>query len=646
MAARVSVKSSFHFIATCSTFLLFACTPETQHNPTPQSHKPIEFSDEIKTRQSLTQVALGRESADLIIQNVTMLNVFTQEWISQQDIVIAHERIAWTGDAGTWQGNAESEFDASGQWAVPGFGESHKHIESSYLTPEYEAALNIPRGNTWTVEGSHEVSNVIGTRNASFWLAAEDKGSPLKIFPAIGSATPPTVYESGGGYYGYKEMNDFMEQDLRVVALGEVMDWPAIINADNGGHQRLWEMIQATYDNRGVVEGHGMNLRTQTEISAFAAAGLASDHEVRLADEGIEKLRRGVFLELKHAAFDTLIPRLLEMGLQDWSNISVTTDDRDVFATLQLGSMDYNIRSVIELGVPTEIAYQLGSYNTARHFNIDHLVGAIAPGRYADIVLLSNPDTVAINRVYANGVLAGVGTDYQLPIVDIEYSDDITDTMNVGKVLTAADFEIRAPEGLTHVNAALLAPFWFNDDFITKTLPVADDGTVKADPSNNIIKVAMVDRYHGTGAVSKMLWQDIGPITPESALASSQSHDLHNIWSMGNNDSAMALAANTVAEMGGGWALVKEGQVVAKVTLDIAGLMTARPVEEVAAEMENLLTQGDSMQWIGATGLPERMRFAFLTAAPWKWQLVAPYEGNAGGFVNVTTGETHPVIWP
>ncbi|MEP1553928.1 MAG: adenine deaminase C-terminal domain-containing protein [Paraglaciecola sp.] len=624
---------------------LSACSPSEPKKEVVEPSAKMEFSDEIKTRQLITQVALGRQKADLIVQNVTLLNVFTQEWQPNQDIVVAAGRIAWTGDTGQWQGSATEIFDANEMWAVPGFGESHKHIESSYLTPEYEAALVIPHGNTWTVEGSHEVSNVVGTRNAEFWLAAEQAGSPLKIFPAIGSATPPTVYESGGGYYGYKEMHDFMQHDLRVVALGEVMDWSAVINVDNGGHQRLWEMIQATYDNRGVVEGHGMNLHSQTDISAFAAAGLASDHEVRLAQEGIEKLRRGIFLEVKHAAFDTLLPKLIEMNLQDWSNISVTTDDRDVFATLQLGSMDYNIRSAIEQGVPTPIAYQLGSYNTARHFRIDHLVGSLAPGRYADIVLLSDPDTVAIERVYASGLLAAIKKEYQLPIVEIDYASWATDTMNVGRALTAEDFTIVAPEGKTSVSAAILQPFWFKPEFMTQTLPVSSNGTVDANPEENLIKVAMVDRYHGTAAVSKMIWKNVGPKTTKSALASSQSHDLHNIWSMGNNDAAMALAANTVAQMGGGWVLVKEGKVVAKVKLDIAGLMTSRPVQEVADEMEHLLQQADSMEWIGMPGLPERMRFAFLTAAPWKWQLVAPYEGNLGGLVNVTTGETHPVIW-
>ncbi|MGH8446659.1 MAG: adenine deaminase [Solimonas sp.] len=620
----------------------------------PAKNSAHTFSTEVQTRQHLVQVALAREPADRIIRGATVLNVVTREWLPNQDIVIAGERIAWVGDAGTWPGKAAETIDASGEYAVPGFGESHKHIESTYLTPEYEAALVIPRGNTWTIEDSHEISNVVGMHNVDFWLRAEKAGSPLKIFPSIGSATPPTIYEFGGGYYGYREMSDFMEKDpTRVISLGEVMDWPAVNEPPGaraaGGRQRIWEMIDATMDRRGVVEGHGSGLIKIDEINAFAAAGLSSDHEARLPQEGLDKLRRGVFIEARVDLMRTLFPFLIEHGLQDWSNVSVTTDDRDVHATLQLGSMDYNIRTAIESGVPPEIAYQLGSYNTARHFHIEHLVGSIAPGRYADIVLLSDPKKVAITRVFANGKLASSGTDYLLPIPKIEYPDWTRQTVNIGRALQAGDFRITAPAGRKDVQVALMEPFWFAPDFITDTLPVQADGSVAADPMRDIIKVAVVDRYHGkpggTPSVSKMFWRKVGPKTPGSALASSQSHDLHNIWVAGNDDAAMALAVNTIAELHGGWALVSGGKVVAKVKLDIAGLMTARPVAEVAAEMEALHEAADAMDWIANPGLPDRMRFAFLTASPWKWQLVAPYEGNPIGFVNVTNGETHAVVW-
>ena len=631
--------TSFFFIAFCFVAPLLLANPSTTAS---RSEK------EVALRQDLIQVALAKRGADLIIRGATVLNVFTASWMADQDIVIYKDRIAWVGPRERWSGDAKQVVDASGLYAVPGFGESHKHIESSYLTPEYEAALVIPGGNTWTVEGSHELSNVVGMKNVEFWLAAEDAGSPLKIFPAIGSATPPTVYEKAGGYYGYEEMLTFLKEDSRVVALGEVMDWPAVSNPDAEGNERIWGMMRASWEQRAVIEGHGAGLTTLNEINAFVAAGLSSDHEVRSAEEGIDKLLRGVFLEIRADTARLFFPRLIEAGIKDWSNISITTDDRNVSATLALGAMDYNVRNAIKAGAPPEQAFLMASYNTARHFNIDHLVGAIAPGRYADVVLLSDVNKVEIDRVYANGRLAAHADDgayaYRLPIPQINYPAWARNTMNVGRRVTADDFLIAAPKNATTVSAALMEPFFFLDRFPTGELPVID-GLVHSDPSQGVSKVAVVDRYSGAGEVSKMFWKNVGPITPESAVASSQMHDIHNIWVLGNNDEAMAMAANTVADMQGGWALVSGGEVVATVSLDVAGLMSARPVTEVAAEVEALHLAADRMEWIGGGGLPERMIFAFLTASPWKWQLVAPYEGNPGGFVNVTTGETHPVIW-
>ena len=606
------------------------------------------LDDEIEIRQQLIQVALAKKDADLILRGATIFNVFSATWMPDQEIVVRGKRIAWVGPNKQWQGSAKEVVDVAGLWAVPGFGESHKHIESSYLTPEFEAALVIPGGNTWTVEGSHELSNVVGMKNVEFWIAAEDAGSPLKIFPAIGSATPPTVYEKAGGYYGYEEMLTFLKEDLRVVALGEVMDWPAVSNPQAKGNERIWGMMKATWEQRAVIEGHGAGLTSLNDINAFAAAGLSSDHEVRTAKEGIDKLQRGIFLEIRADTARLFFPMLLAEGIEDWSNISITTDDRDVAATLALGAMDYNVRNAINAGSPPEQAFLMASYNTARHFNIDHLVGAIAPGRYADVVFLRDVNEVEIDRVYANGRLASGYQDgdykYLLPIPKIDYPDWSKNTINIGRSVTAKDFSVKAPEFATTVNAALMEPFYFADTFPIGELPVVD-GFVNADPASGISKVAVVDRYSGAGKVSKMFWKNVGPITPNSALASSQMHDIHNIWVLGNDDEAMAIAANAVAEMQGGWALVARGELVSTVSLDIAGLVTARPVLEVAAEVEDLNAAADSMDWIGGGGLPERMRFAFLTASPWKWQLVAPYEGNEGGFVNVTTGETHPVIW-
>jgi adenine deaminase len=246
----------------------------------------------------------------------------------------------------------------------------------------------IPFGNTWTVEGNH---------NAAFLLMAEEAGSPLQIFPAIGSTTPPNEYESGGGYYGYQEMTDFM--------------------------------------------------------------------------------------------------------------------DSDVHATQQLGSMDFNIRNAIEAVVKPAIAYVLGSYNTARHFNIDYLIGSVAPGRYADLVFLTDVEKVVIEFVIANDKVASKGRECLLLIPKINYPDWAKETFNVGRVLTASDFTTSTPANRTTVIAALMQPFYFAADFMAAELPVTER-VVIADPNNAISKVAVIDRYHGKAATSKMFWKNVGSLPP------------------------------------------------------------------------------------------------------------------------------------
>lgn len=239
----------------------------------------IEAGAEIAIRQDLVLTALGKRPADRALRVGRLLDVHTRRWLPDQEIVIKGRRIAWVGPAGTYSGEVGTREHRPDLSAVPGFGEVHKHIESSHLTPEYEAALVLPRGNTWTCEASHEMSNVDGPNNLEFWLQARRQGSPLKIFPLPGSAVPPTGYEQGGGYFGHDEQAGFLRDNLMVAGLDEVMDWPAVWNPETPPYERLWGMIRATFEQRGVVEGHGAGLRDQSVINAFAAATLdPGDH--------------------------------------------------------------------------------------------------------------------------------------------------------------------------------------------------------------------------------------------------------------------------------------------------------------------------------------------------------------------------------
>ncbi|MCD2173515.1 adenine deaminase [Rhizobium sp. C4] len=607
---------------------------------------------ETRIRQHLTLVALGKRPADRKLRVGRLLDVHGREWLDDQEIVISGRRIAYVGPAGSWPGEAAEEVHEPALSAVPGFGEVHKHIESSHLTPEYEAAMVLPRGNTWTCEASHEFSNVDGPHNLEFWMTARRHGSPLKIFPLPGSAVPPTAYEFGGGYFGHAEQQSFLRESLMVAGLDEVMDWPSVWNPENPSYDRLWGMIRATFEQRGVVEGHAAGMRALPEINAFAAAGMASDHEAWTPEEVLDKLRRGLFVEIRPHSLPEIIKALLARGQSDWSQFAFCTDDRSCSDTLKLGATDYNVRLAIENGLPPEIAIQCVTINPARHMRLTPWVGSIAPGRFADIVLLDDVQTLSIAKVWADGDQVSDGKTYLPAIPKIDWPDWARQTVKIGDGLTAADFAIAAEPGRETMNAALLRPFHWHDDFISMELPV-ENGEVQRDTSRNVTKFAVVDRFSGRTNVGKMFWLGTGPSTPDCALACSMGHDKHNIWAVGSSDAAMALAVNTIAGMQGGWALVDRGKVTATVRYEVGGLMTCRPPEALHEEMQALYKAGEAIDWMYEPtfsprwwpGFPERLAFATLTCAPWRWVLVAPNERAPEGFVNVQTGATHPIVW-
>ena len=612
----------------------------------------IEAADEIRIRQNLALVALGKRPADRSLRVGRLLDVHGRRWHEDQEIVISGRRVAWVGPAGAYPGVVGERFEEPLLSAVPGFGEVHKHIESSHLTPEWEAALVMPRGNTWTCEASHEFSNVNGPKNLEFWLTARLAGSPMKIFPLPGSAVPPTAYEWGGGHFGYDEQQSFLKQQLMVAGLDEVMDWPAVWNPANPSYERLWGMIRATFEQRGVVEGHAAGMRAIDDINAFAAAGMASDHEAWTPDEVRDKLRRGLFMEIRPHSLKEIVEGLLADGQEDWSQFALCTDDRSCSDTLKLGATDHNVRLAIKAGLSPEIAIQLVTINPARHMRLTPWVGSIAPGRFADMVLLDDVASLSIAKVWADGQQVSEGKAFLAPVPKVNWPDWATKTVKIDRQIVEEDFAIAAEPGRATMQAALLRPFHWADDFITMELPVRD-GRVQRDADRNVTKFAIVDRFSGEGKTSTMFWLGTGPRTPDTALACSLGHDKHNIWVVGSSDAAMAQAVNALREMQGGWALVCQGKLVATVRYEVGGLMSCRPADELDADMQVLYAEGAKIDWMYEPtfsprwwpGFPERLAFATLTCAPWRWVLVAPSPLAPEGFVNVATGQTHPIVW-
>ena len=322
----------------------------------------LNAADEVTIRQQLLRVSLGHEPADLALEVGRLFASYSRQWLVNQEVVIAGRRIAYIGPVGSFRGPVKERIRHPDLAAVPGLGEVHKHIESTHITPEFEAELVLPRGNTWTCEASHEFANVNGTKNIEFWQKAREAGSPLKVFIQPGSAVPPSAWEESGGHYGYDEQRGFIAEDLSVTSLDEVMDWPAVWDARNPSYTRMWGMIGATLAGRAVVEGHGSGLTDPHDISAFAASGISSDHEVWALDEAWDRLKRGLFVELRPFSYDVIIPGLIARGLKDWSNVAFTTDDRTASETLELGASDHNVRHAIHYGLEPEIAIQCAAH--------------------------------------------------------------------------------------------------------------------------------------------------------------------------------------------------------------------------------------------------------------------------------------------
>lgn len=619
-------------------------------SPIAQAQGPQE-PDLKTTLQSTTQTALGNETADLKITCATILNVFTTMWERCQDVVIKGERFAYVGSSGAWPGKATKTIPGYGLYIVPGFLDPHKHIESSHLSPDREAEMVLPQGVTGIYEASHEFGNVNGPKNTEFWTMPRKLGSPLKIYVLTCTACPPTGYEVTGGY------NDkaFFVNDMKnaeVVGSDEFMNLPALFNKTNPDYGRSWDIITVTRLAGKIVQGHGSGVNDWPTINAMAAAGLMNDHEVKQGDEVWKKLQVGILPLMRPASFPAVIPYFKAMGLTNWSNVTTTTDDRSVEIALRDGTMNYNIREAIKAGVPVEWAYMMGSYNVARLYHMEYEIGAIAPPRRADFVVLRDPATVNIYQVYSDGQLVAQDGKLLAKVPTIQWPS-WTKVMNVRQV-TPADFVVSAA-GKTSVVANVLGQFYFAEP-MTATLTVKN-GEVQRDIQNGISKECMVDRYTGqAGPVGCAFWKNTGPSTPKTAVCSSVAHDNHNLWVQGSDDESMAQCINRLEVNGGGWVLISEGKVVGEVVFEIGGLMSARPPRVVADELLAFWKKVEMFQWLGVTepinspnyaavvdNTVYRSIFAALTCTPWVSNQIPPTAKCRTGIINVQNGQCYPV---
>lgn len=604
--------------------------------------------------QDCVQVALGKTPADLAVRVGSLLDTYTGQWLADQVVATKGQLVCWTGPASEWHWQAATTVDYSQYKMIPAFGEAHTHLESQRLSPDMAARLNPLYGQSWVIEASHEFGNAVSAEmNVKYWLKGWDYGIPLNIYPDLPSAAPPTPFEftGAGDDYSYANMLRIYQNDPRITMLDEVMDGSSWKKPVMPGYALLWDRIAATIAAGKVVQGHMSGYSTFDDISAGAAAHLSSDHEnarsfddkVSLGEEAYRKLTHGITLILRVADAEQIIPYLVSKGLQDWSHVTLTTDDRAVDEVYDIGGTSVNVKRTIAAGMPVEAAFQAASLNPATYAHVEAFEGSVTPGKFASFLLLKgDPANVDIAAVYVNGrkVVEGGKLVVDVPVIDW---GEFTHTMNTG-ALAAADFAVKAPAGAGDtVTVQVLSPFYFKPDVPTATLPVVD-GAVQYDLAQKLVKFAIVDRYHGKPNVGTMFWTGVGPAMDNAAFCETESHDNHYVQCLYTSDAAALQAVTRLSELGGGYIFVANGAVVAEVRLEIGGLMTATPPEKARTLFETFWKALEAYPWLGGLTAEKRQRFATLTCDPWQWVLVPPFAGCASGYVNVTTGECRAVV--
>jgi adenine deaminase len=594
---------------------------------------PAEARLRQKARVELMQVALGRRPADLIIQNGTLLNTATLELLPQMSLAISGGRIAAVGDVRRCMGPGTRVIDAAGMHLVPGFIDAHYHCESSRLSATQHARVTLPMGLTAYFEGTHEITNAASGLPGVQYFIDEGRVLPQKIYPCVSSATPPSPMETTSGYIGYQEaLRSFQQWPDAVRGIDEVMDLPRILD----GSERLHGVIQAAIDASRIVEGHGSP--PLEVLDGWIAAGISSSHSPRVA-EALTMLRKGVYLQLKADRTTEIIKQFLELPLKDWRCVGLAVDDRPVDELLELGSIDYEVRRMIELGVPAPVAYQMGTLNNALHWRVDRDHGILAPGRYADVLLISDLRQVKIEKVFANGELVAEQGRLVKEIAIPSIPEYARNRVVLKRPLRASDFEIAAPPNRTEVTATVLKPRYFSRDLapITQKLRVKD-GRVERDLSRGITKFAIIERYRRTGNIGVSFWE-MG--FNQGAIAWTVNHDHHNLGVIGATDEDMAFAANRVAELQGGFVVAKDGKVLAELALPVAGLMTHEDPHGVARKITALNRVANEFHPVASLAgrTTDLLTFINLTCDPWKYSLTDL------GLYNLETQERMPAVY-
>jgi len=527
----------------------------------------------------LIAVAAGRVPADLVIRKGQWVNVHSREVLPDHDIAIAEGRVACVvPDASYCIGEDTQVIEANGRYMIPGLCDAHMHIESGMLTPAEFARAIIPHGTTSIFTDPHEIANVLGLDGVRY-MHDEALMQPINVFTQMPSCAPSAPgLETTGHEISPEDVAEAMTWP-GIIGLGEMMNFPGVAAAD----PKMLAEIAATQAAGKTVGGHYASPDLGPDFAAYVAGGPADDHEGTCEADAIARVRQGMrsMMRLGSAWYDveSQITAVTERGL-DPRNFILCTDDSHSGTLVQDGHMNRVVRHAIACGCDPLVALQMATINTASHFGLERELGSLTPGRRADVILTSDLRELPIELVIARGRIVAESGSIKVDCPHFDWPDSARGTVHLGHVLTDADFEIAAPEGANTARANVIGVI--ENQAPTKALqadlPVRD-GLVEGE--SEVCQIALVERHRGTGGVVNGFVSGFG-YTGRMAMASTVAHDSHHMIVVGTDRAQMALAANRLAQVGGGVTVFRDGLELALVELPIAGLMSDAPAQEVA----------------------------------------------------------------
>ena len=535
-------------------------------------------------KQRIIAAAAGREPADLVLKNATFVNVFSNE-LSTMDIAVAEGLIVGMG---SYQGR--SEVDCTGKIVLPGFLDAHIHLESSLVSPTEFVKAVLPHGTTTVVTDPHEIANVMGTDGIEYMLQATED-LPVDVRFMLPSCVPATPLDESGAILDYRAIDSFYDHP-RVQGLAEMMNFVGAINGD----EQTVEKIVAAQAHHKKIDGHAPDLQGN-DLNAYIAAGVYSDHECHDVKDAIAKLERGQFIMIREGTAARNLEALMPLLTGKYADRCMfCTDDKHPNDLLEKGHIDYIVKKAISLEADPITAVKVACHNAARYFLLNNR-GGISPGYLADFVIIDNFQNFNIEQVYKKGVLMvdhGEIQDFPSPEIEPYLVERAHKTFHVA-ALTAEDFAEKRPRGIIGM--------------VDGEITTVDAGySDRIDVEYDVLKIAVVERHKNTHHIGIGYIQGYG--LKSGAVATSISHDSHNIIVVGTNETDMAAAVNRVVELNGGIVVWDGGQSVAEVPLAIAGIMSDEPLVTVNEKLE---TAKDAAHKLGVNpGIDPFMTLSFM----------------------------------